>query len=161
MNFEVIENKLTELSDVIKEIGAELYQQKISVISNATIGQHCRHIIELFEILLSGYNAGIIDYENRTRNLLIETDLNEALGRIDEIITRINKPDKNLLIDVVHCSEAPILSTYYRELVYNFEHLIHHAAIINIAIKSLGKNTEVADFGIAPSTINYRKKCAQ
>jgi hypothetical protein len=45
--------------------------------------------------------------------------------------------------------------------MYNLEHLIHHEALIKVAITSM---TEVAipeSFGVAPSTLQYRKECAQ
>ena len=54
-----------------------------------------------------------------------------------------------------------IESNYYRELMYNIEHCIHHQAIIKIALLHLGKTEIVENFGIAKSTIEYRRQCAQ
>jgi RNA-binding protein YhbY len=54
-----------------------------------------------------------------------------------------------------------IESNYTRELLYNLEHSIHHQALIKVAI--LQNNSIIIDenFGVAHSTIEYRKKCAQ
>jgi hypothetical protein len=54
-------------------------------------------------------------------------------------------------------------STYFRELVYNIEHAIHHFAIMAIAVKSNFQEVTLAEnFGTAYSTIQFQEKqCAQ
>ncbi|KPM32074.1 Hypothetical protein I595_1723 [Croceitalea dokdonensis DOKDO 023] len=55
-----------------------------------------------------------------------------------------------------------VQSTFFRELLYNIEHLVHHLAIIKIGIQSLESKVEISDdFGIAASTIRNRKLCVQ
>ena len=52
-------------------------------------------------------------------------------------------------------------SNYYRELLYNLEHCIHHQALIKVAVLK-NENLKVdANFGVARSTIEYRKQCVQ
>jgi len=131
-------------------------------LSNATIGQHSRHIIELFQCLISGYGLGTVCYDNRKRNKQTEEDLSFALTQIREIYKAIDLPDLGLNVQY-HLNNSDILipSNYRRELMYNLEHLIHHEALIKVAITSM---TEVAipeSFGVAPSTLQYRKECAQ
>lgn len=49
-------------------------------------------------------------------------------------------------------------SSYCRELIYNIEHCIHHQAFIKTALFSIGKTEIEENFGVAKSTIQYRKK---
>jgi hypothetical protein len=43
-------------------------------------------------------------------------------------------------------------------MVYNIEHCIHHQALIKVALNEMEANHLInKNFGIAPSTIQYRK----
>ena len=52
-------------------------------------------------------------------------------------------------------------SNYYREVMYNLEHAIHHHALIKIGIQQFTAIELPESFGVAPSTMQYRKACAQ
>ena len=52
-------------------------------------------------------------------------------------------------------------SNYYREVMYNLEHAIHHHALIKVAIIHFTDLDLPDSFGVAPSTMEYRKACAQ
>ncbi|HEX8061527.1 MAG TPA: hypothetical protein VF473_11360, partial [Cyclobacteriaceae bacterium] len=52
--------------------------------------------------------------------------------------------------------ESTVETTYYRELVYNLEHAVHHMAVIKIAIRSTTLIDIPVDFGVAAATIKYR-----
>ncbi|MDH3651116.1 MAG: hypothetical protein OEQ53_15620, partial [Saprospiraceae bacterium] len=59
------------------------------------------------------------------------------------------------LISTIHPQGVP--SNVARELLYNLEHLIHHLAIIRIAMREVEPDVELgAHFGVAPSTLLYR-----
>ena len=45
--------------------------------------------------------------------------------------------------------------------MYNLEHAIHHHALIKVGLKIMTKIELPESFGVAPSTIQYRKVCAQ
>jgi hypothetical protein len=138
------------------------YNNPCEALSNATIGQHTRHIIELYQCLLAGYPAGKINYDDRKRNALYENDTTEAIAVIKEIQQNLEQPDKQVNIfcgkdDNSVCIE----SNYYREVLYNLEHCIHHQALIKVALLSI-KDINIADgFGVAPSTLQHRQECAQ
>ena len=54
-----------------------------------------------------------------------------------------------------------VKTNYFRELLYNLEHSIHHQALIKVAVLK-NKNIQLCpEFGIAKSTIEYRTQCAQ
>jgi hypothetical protein len=138
------------------------YSAPCNALSNATIGQHTRHIIELYQCLLAGYVTGDINYDNRKRDSLLENDITAAVDAVKEIQVNLQQEDKTVKI---FCKEADnsvcIESNYYREVLYNLEHCIHHQALIKVALLSI-KDIQIAEgFGVAPSTLQYRQQCAQ
>jgi uncharacterized damage-inducible protein DinB len=153
---------LLQLSKTLQTLSKDEYIEKIELIGNSSIGEHTRHILELFEQLLSGYSEGIIDYDNRKRNLLLQTDIDSALEGIAVIISELCKDEKNLEITTVYNhQEKRIVTNYSRELMHNIEHCIHHQAIIRIAMTCVGRKMDDDGFGVAKSTQLYRQQCAQ
>lgn len=159
--FAEIETNLVELKEVILHLGPESYKTTIGALQGASIGEHCRHIIELFEALMNGYESGIINYDQRARDKALETNIDKAILHLDIMIDKLNQPDKWLVIQSMVDQSTLVKSSYYRELLYNYEHSIHHAAIIKIGMHLLGTAQQPKNFGIAPSTIKYREQCAQ
>ena len=153
-----IHNTLNELSDLLSQLSADDYTFQCSGLSNATIGEHTRHIIELFQCLMTGYETGIINYDNRNRNYLIESNIEYANQIIDLIICDLEKPNKNITLEQFLNGELVTIETnYFRELLYNLEHCIHHQALIKVALYGATEITISSHFGVAPSTIAYRK----
>ena len=160
-------NKSTEalnsLADVLMQLpDKNSYTEPCAALSNATIGQHTRHIIELYQCLLAGYPDGEINYDDRERNTLYENDAAAAIDVIKEIKQTLQQPDKTVRIFcTTDDNSVCIESNFYREVLYNLEHCIHHQALIKVALLSI-KDIEIADgFGVAPSTLRYRQQCAQ
>ncbi|MBC7439202.1 MAG: DinB family protein [Flavobacterium sp.] len=157
-----IKNALDELSDLLKQLSKEDYTLPCYGLSNATIGEHTRHIIEMFQCLNIQYENGIVNYDLRKRDYLIQTDTNFAEKSIKEIISNLDKKNKNLqLQQIVDGEELLIETNYNRELLYNLEHCIHHQALIKVALLQSESITVDANFGVARSTIEYRNQCAQ
>lgn len=153
---------LLQLVDSINTLTNDEYIQKISLLSGSTIGEHTRHIIELFQQLLSGYDTGNIDYDNRKRNVIIQEDIDFAVESITKIIRALEKENKILKIKSGLINNGALIETnYYRELIYNIDHCVHHQAILKIAFLSLDKGELVENFGVAKSTIKYRENCVQ
>lgn len=153
---------LMQLIDTLNYLNYDEYVQPLPMLSDSSIGQHTRHIIELFQQLNSGYKTSVVDYDNRKRNLQIQTDIGYALECMAQIISCLEKENKQLHLSTVNNNnETKIESNYYRELMYNVEHCIHHQAIIKIALIILGKENLDSNFGVAKSTLLYRQQCAQ
>jgi uncharacterized membrane-anchored protein len=157
-----INNALSELSKLLKELSKDDYVSPCYGLSNATIGEHTRHIIEMFQCLNSQYKSGIVNYDLRKRDYLIQTDTDFAEKSIQEIIANLDKQNINLqLQQIVDGEELLVESNYNRELLYNLEHCIHHQALIKVALL-LSESVKVSvNFGVARSTIEYRNQCAQ
>lgn len=157
-----IRKTLSELSDLVERLSDSDYCFPCADLSNATIGEHTRHIIEMFQCLGNQYEHGLVNYDSRQRDYAIQTSRSVALASISLLLQQLEKPNKNLLLQQ-SIDGTPLLleSNYQRELLYNLEHCIHHQALIKVAIIQ-SKTIEIAaDFGVAPSTIAYRKQCAQ
>ena len=162
MLVQIVKQNLTENIDLLQQLTNEELTLPFPELGNATIGEHMRHIIELFGCLLENYEYGLINYDGRKRDLLLQTDKNEAIAIIEKYLLEIDKPNKHLSLTHNCFSPIELLQTnYFRELIYNLEHSIHHQALIKVALYRLSHIKISDSFGIAPSTIEYRKQCAQ
>lgn len=157
-----INRSLNELVDLLGQLSKEEYSNPCNELSGASIGEHSRHIIEMFQCLEYQYETGVIHYDKRARNVNMQTDHLFAIQHILQIQENINKENKILILNqVLDGDEIQIQSNYYRELLYNLEHCIHHQALIKVAILNLEHIVVHTNFGVARSTIEYRNKCAQ
>ena len=157
-----IHKTLNELSDLLTQFNDNDYTNPCFGLSNATIGEHTRHIIEMFQCVENQYEGGIINYDARKRDYLIQTNIAFAKEAIETVLNELDKPNKNLqLQQIVDGEELLIDSNYNRELLYNLEHCIHHQALIKVAILQMDHIQIDENFGVARSTIEYKKQCAQ
>ncbi len=162
---EAIGHVFVQLQDVLVNISSVQYRQGSQRLSGATIGQHVRHVIELFLCLEKGYVHGVVNYENRERDMQIEADKAMAVTLLQNLYDRIGKVDTPLLLKFSGDSSSDtgitIATNYYRELLYNLEHTVHHMALIRVAVTELSDLVLPDGFGVASSTLKYRASCAQ
>jgi hypothetical protein len=138
------------------------YSRKIKHLGNASIGGHTRHIIELIQCVNKGYDSDTVDYLNRIRNLDLENSKSLALEVVLEIEKELKRSDKNLKMVVENTSlDCSVNTTYFREVVYNTEHTIHHLALIKVALLEMNLDLVNHDFGMAYSTIQYQASLAK
>ena len=157
-----ITKTLNELLDLLSQISDTDYSCPCHQLSNATIGEHTRHIIEMFQCLENQYEYGIVNYDIRKRDYLIQTNTDFAQKCILQILNQIEKPNKSLQLQQIIDGEELLIDTNYnRELLYNLEHCIHHQAMIKVAVIQSATIKIDENFGVARSTIEYRKQCAQ
>ena len=76
---------LDQLEDVVTQISAEDFGKSSQALSSATVGQHLRHTIEFFLCLGNGFREGIINYDKRAHDKLIENDKFIALNAIRKV----------------------------------------------------------------------------
>ena len=162
---QAIQNVFMQLTHSLQQLSDEQYRQPSTVLFKATIGQHVRHVIELFICLNTGYETGTVNYEKRKRDIRIETDKIFACDLLQMIAANLDKADKNLLLEVAYDDQSDdrvtVATNYNREIIYNLEHTVHHMALIRVGINEVSAIDVPAGFGIASSTIKYRKACAQ
>jgi hypothetical protein len=160
-----IQHVFVQLTESLKELTDIEYTQPSNTLFKATIGQHVRHIIELFLCLENGYDKGIVNYEKRKRDYQIETDKQLAITLLKNIYKNIGKENKNIVLEAEDYTDEvemiSVPSNYYRELAYNLEHTIHHMALIRVGINEVSSIKLPDEYGVAYSTIKHRKACAQ
>ncbi len=159
MIFIQLSQQLQSLANLLLLLSDKQYAKKIEHLGNASIGGHTRHIIELLQCAIDGYSTGKVDYVNRTRNLLLEADPVLAHATLQQLTRSIMHSDKQLKMAVENTENEinpPVFTTYFREIVYNTEHTIHHLALIKVALIEMKLDIVQNDFGMAYSTISYR-----
>ncbi|MCB9251143.1 MAG: DinB family protein [Flavobacteriales bacterium] len=152
------EELLYELKRVVQQLNDLSYSKKLPLLSNNSIGQHVRHILEFYECLLKGTDTGVVDYDSRERKMILEQNGQEAITFIEYINSKINSVSaKDLLLSYQNGDRSQTIPTSFeRELAYNIEHALHHMAIIKISVQSDFPSIELPEhFGVAPSTVKY------
>jgi len=135
------------------------YQHQSELLSGASIGQHLRHVVEFYDCLLNGLSQEKINYEKRARSLDLENNRKTAINKISSIIDQLLSLESNSRL-YLEIEDFIIDTSVQRELYYNLEHSIHHQALIKVGLKEQNIGNMVnADFGVAPSTLKYRKQC--
>jgi hypothetical protein len=162
---QAVNNVFVQLAATLQQLTESEYAQQCKTLRNNTIGQHVRHIIELFQCLEKGYDDGTVNYEKRKRDVLIENDKKTAEKLLNEIYAGLDKPNKELMLeacyDDISNEQLTLTTNYYREIAYNLEHTIHHMALIRTGISEVSNISVPENFGVAASTIKHRKQCAQ
>lgn len=157
-----VSNIFNQLITTLNQLTDEQYSCSIETLSNASIGQHVRHVIEIFGSLQKGYEAGVVNYEKRKRDLEIETIKKTAIQLLHQIIDTLYTENKILILETnFDKSGVEIIkleTNYYREVAYNLEHTIHHMALIKIGLHSLRAVQVPNDFGVASSTLLHRNE---
>lgn len=166
MNTSVYIEVIRQLTDLLKQLSPYEYTKSLCVLNGSSIGQHTRHVVEFYQCLLAGKSDGIVDYDGRERNLLLENDLNftiEALEKIENSVVSIKNPSETILLSVNYCTynQYFIKTNFLREMVYLVEHSIHHYALIRIGLQQNFSNITIPkNFGIAFSTIRHHEMSA-
>ena len=157
-----IRHSLDELLYLLNQLSDQDYSRSCPALSNATIGEHTRHILEMFQCLENCYDSGILNYDHRERNNRIQTEAECAKQCIATIKTGLKSENKIMYLEqMIDGFTVRIQSNYYRELLYNLEHCVHHQALIKVAVLQLENISVDENFGVARSTIEYRKQCVQ
>jgi uncharacterized damage-inducible protein DinB len=172
---EKIEENIAALQqsiDLLVDIDDDTYRKKVEIAFSGTLGAHIRHNLDHYLNFLDGLETGEIDYESRQRGHSIESDRQYAIERSREICSRLanlaeSGREKKLRILMEGGSADGrtrwATSSVSRELEFLMSHTIHHYALASIMCRLSGVNPS-SDFGVAPSTLRYRRnssKCAQ
>ena len=149
---------------MVGQLAEEDFVKPVETLGNSTIAQHLRHTLEFFICLERGFEAGVVNYDKRAHDKLIETDKLIALSVLNKIneFIHAHRTDKALKLEAAYDLDkeefVTIETNYLRELVYNIEHAVHHMAIMKIGIREAAPYVTLAhDFGIAASTIRYQE----
>lgn len=162
-------DNLLEVNNLLKGLSQEQYGRKLEILSGASIGQHVRHIVEFYQCLFNGEESKSVNYDARSRNIQLESDIYFTQRTIGELINELLDVNEDFPVTFIADysltegkTPALIQSTFFRELAYNLEHSIHHQALIKVAITEMKLTTLVkGTFGYAPSTIRNTNTCVR
>ncbi|CED72412.1 hypothetical protein ACU5DF_20490 [Aliivibrio wodanis] len=171
------EREIIELSPVISGCIDEL-QQGLQLLNNisdrdythlaspyvdSSIGEHFRHILDLFYAIRTAQDEEAINYNNRRRGHLIETNKELAIKELNSIIQWLNLlPQQYLTRSISLITEVcpyvtqshAMKSSIEREITFASLHASHHYALMKVITRLLNINT-ISTFGYAPTTSSF------
>ena len=126
---------------------------------NASVGAQFRHNLDFAVCLLRGLASGHIDYNDRERDGLVETDRHHASERFHHVIGKLagiepRSLGRSVLIRSEIDKEIWLPSSLAREVEFVHSHTVHHHALIAQKLASIGIEI-TSTFGVAPSTLEY------
>lgn len=155
---------LDQLDSLVHQIDEKDFTRPSEALSRSTIGQHLRHTLEFFLCFEQGFACGVVNYDKRAHDKLIESDKFIAIDAIRKIRFFVENlaVERPLKLEVGYDLSSEEFVTVdtnsTRELVYNIEHAVHHMAIMKIGIREVAGYLRLpADFGIAASTVRYKE----
>ncbi len=155
-----------QMDQLLQQLSEEEYARPLAEFDHHSLGQHFRHILEFFQCLEQGASVGVVDYSARPRNPLYENDLLAVRCALQRTIQHLTKLDPTLpmevCVDVGAEERVCCPSTLGREMVFAFEHAIHHLAIVRIGLTCCFPHVCVDDaLGVAPATLRLRDSRAK
>lgn len=153
---------LEQLQNALKTMDDEIYIQPPQEGFSA-IGGHVRHIVEFYQELLKTTQNNFeqpLSYDNRKRNLLIETSREVALNEISKLKTLCCELDYqeqrtielSMMIDCASGHMMTMTTTPLREMFHVLDHAIHHMALIKMTAQQIGLTLD-KNFGMANATL--------
>ena len=146
---------LDEGLELLNRLSSQHYVADQSPIFLGTLGAHYRHLIEHYSCFLNALSDQELSFDSRPREAELENDIRLAKERIKSICDDLALIDSGEIDNslTVHDqqSDAPIVSTIGRELLFLQAHTVHHHAIIGAMARRLGVQIQ-SGFGVAVST---------
>lgn len=158
-----------QITDLLGKLDAEPYSRPLPLFNGSTIGQHFRHILDFYGCLARGVEEGRIDYAKRERDVMVENEPSHATEVLLQYQHAITTMDEAAHIEVVADFSAElneerpvVLSTVGREMMYAYDHAVHHLAMIKMGLKVACPTVEADHrLGVAPSTLKHWKETGQ
>lgn len=152
-----------QINQVIAQMSPDDYRLPLPEFEGAALGQHFRHILEFFQCLEEGIHSGVVDYAARNRNPIYESSPEiaaAAFGAFAHVLPSINPAQSIQVRAEFGSDDRPCYdSTTGRELLFVYDHAIHHLAIIKIGLLCHFPQIQTEkDLGVSPSTIKARAK---
>jgi hypothetical protein len=150
---------LDQALSLLGEIDPVIYTLPCREVFSSSIGQHLRHCVEHYdELFIALSQARVVNYDQRPRDLSVETDQKVATARLLDIRERLaSLPGQCMPLKTRDAEvDRTSASSLCRELQFLASHTVHHFALISV-IASLNGLSLPANFGIAPATLKSRQ----
>lgn len=152
-----------QLTAISEQLTPDQFSQPLDLLFGASIGKHVRHVLECYAIALTGYRTSHVNYGQRVRQTELENNPRVAIETMTQLADRLQTytDDRILCFEASYSTSADpdvtITTTFFRELLYNIEHAIHHSAIIRIGLEKMFPHVCIpANFGIAYATVQHQ-----
>ena len=167
---------LAQHTTILNMISCDDYTKKCSKYFDASIGGHIRHSLDHFQRVVhfdeKPFNKEpentsniLINYDERQRDTLIQTDKKAALEAVRIMVVKIPNLKLENEISVSFMGNEKTFESYQmkssieRELSFASHHSIHHLATIKFMMSDLGYQFEKdSPIGIATSTIQCNQE---
>lgn len=154
---------LDQATAIIATLPDAVYTNDDSQYFLSGVGRHMRHILDFFHNL-TNFDGQQIDYDIRSRSREIETMRSKAMHKIETIrAALLTLGPMDLPVQVKNddgghrdTDTGFSTSTIGRELQFVASHTVHHFALVAMILR-LQDIQPPADFGIAPSTLQYMR----
>lgn len=157
---------LAQGEKLVRALSADTYTLRVPLAFNACIGGHYRHCLDHFTSLLRALDADTVDYDQRARDVRIESQPEFALALTRQMRAQLERLPLGALDLPVRArcevsyaqGDSPVTgSTFGREMVYAIAHAIHHYALISVMARLMDAKLP-EHFGVAPSTLAHNAK---
>lgn len=151
------------MTELLGKIAPDDYARPLQLFNGSTIGQHFRHIVDFYGCLVRGIDEGRIDYANRERDTRIETEPLYAADVLTGLAAKCATVAEGDQLEIVadfssdlNETRPVVVSTVGRELMYAYDHAVHHLAMIKMGLKAACPDVKVDhQVGVAPSTLKH------
>ncbi|WP_156924883.1 DinB family protein [Marinomonas ushuaiensis] len=153
---------LEQGNECLKSLSDDQYNWAAAPHITSTIGEHFRHLLDLFHAINLA-NGKVIDYNFRRRGHAVEKSRVTAIKEIDHLIHWLESMSHAELaapvtilteVSMTETQAHSMTSTLERELTFVALHANHHFAMAKVTISLL--NLNISDtFGLAPNTLSY------
>lgn len=159
---------------LLNSLSDEQYKHIAAPYVSSSIGQHFRHVVDMFLAIVNRVEGDPIDFDERRRGAEIETRRTVALEELQEVrrwmCSIVQRAD--LMVVMSEClgvktevtlketESVQIESTLARELIFAGSHAVHHYALIGVIAKLQGVSLS-ADLGVAPATASHLRAVNQ
>ncbi|NDV62379.1 DinB family protein [Puniceicoccales bacterium CK1056] len=145
----------------LESLPETLYARPCEDLFGSSIGSHMRHNLDHYAAFVAGLGSSMIDYDNREREELLETDPSTAISLMNRLMvileqlgeTDLDRPMQICMDDGRDSTRSA--TSLRRELQFLLSHSIHHYALMVAIARGFGIRRFPENFGIAPSTIHY------
>lgn len=151
-----------QIQCLLDSLSDETYTRNLDILGNVSISKHLRHVYEFYQLVSDASINGRLDYSLRQRNKDFENSIGIAQTYLEKVFHKLSTTDITQEIIVLNEEVDGISSTEHkssmgREMMYAFDHAIHHLAIIKIGAFSMNIQLPQS-FGVAPSTLKYQNQ---
>lgn len=152
---------LDQLTELLRRLPVAAYREPLPVLHGHSTGQHTRHIVEFYQCLLDDVETGVVNYDARLRNPLLEADPETALIALQRVARQLEVLPAEATLRLENKESDPAPTSLSRELCYLIEHTVHHLAMLKIALKVALPDFYIPEtFGVAHSTLRHRNQLA-